>query len=117
MTTKQKTAVVTGASRGIGAATANLFLERGYNVVANSRNITRNSDLRRSDNLALVDGDIALATTGEKIVATAIKQFGSLDVLVNHAGRRSGAFVHESGRLHLHDPTGRQADGRAEERR
>jgi len=86
MTTKPKTVVVTGASRGIGAATANLFLERGYNVVANSRNITRNSDLQRSGNLALVDGDIALATTGEKIVATATKQFGSLDVLVNNAG-------------------------------
>jgi NAD(P)-dependent dehydrogenase (short-subunit alcohol dehydrogenase family) len=37
MVKKQKTVVVTGASQGIGTAIANLFLERGYNVVANSR--------------------------------------------------------------------------------
>jgi len=86
MTTKQKTAVVTGASQGIGAAVANLFLERGYNVVANSRNISRTTDLQRSDRLALVDGDIALATTAERILSTAVKRFGSLDALVNNAG-------------------------------
>ena len=86
MATKQKTVVVTGASQGIGAAIANLFLDRGYNVVANSRNITRKTELQRSENLALVDGDIALATTAEKIVATAVMRFGSLDALVNNAG-------------------------------
>src|ERR1700732_4150881 len=86
MATKQKTVVVTGASQGIGAAIANLFLERGYNVGANSRNISRQSELQRSETLALVDGDIALATTAEKIAATAVKRFGSLDALVNNAG-------------------------------
>ena len=86
MNTRQKTVVVTGASQGIGAAVANLFLERGYNVVANSRNISRKAELQRSENLALVDGDIALATTAEKIAATAVKRFGSLDALVNNAG-------------------------------
>src|SRR5215467_1971425 len=86
MTTKQKTVVVTGASQGIGAAIADLFLERGYNVVANSRNISRKTELQRSEKLALVDGDIALAATAEKILATAMKQFGSLDALVNNAG-------------------------------
>lgn len=86
MTTKQKTIAVTGASQGIGAAIANLFLDRGYNVVANSRHISRKNELRRSDDLALVDGDIALAATAEKIVATAIERFGSLDALVNNAG-------------------------------
>src|SRR5215469_8225778 len=86
MDTKPKTVVVTGASQGIGAATANLFLERGYNVVANSRNITHTTDLQRSERLALVDGDIALATTAERILSTAVKQFGSLDALVNNAG-------------------------------
>ena len=86
MTTKQKTVVVTGASQGIGAAIANLFLDRGYNVVANSRNITRTTELQRSASLALVDGDIALATTAERIAATAVKRFGSLDAVVNNAG-------------------------------
>jgi NAD(P)-dependent dehydrogenase (short-subunit alcohol dehydrogenase family) len=86
MSTKQKTVVVTGASQGIGAAVANLFLERGYNVVANSRNISRKTELQRSESLALVDGDIALVTTAEKIAATAVNRFGSLDALVNNAG-------------------------------
>jgi NAD(P)-dependent dehydrogenase (short-subunit alcohol dehydrogenase family) len=86
MTTKQKTVIVTGASQGIGAAVANLFLDRGYNVVANSRNISEKNDLRRSDHLALVDGNIGLASTAEKIVTTAVKRFGSVDGLVNNAG-------------------------------
>ena len=40
MTRKQKTIVVTGASQEIGAAVANLFLDRGHNVVGNSRHIS-----------------------------------------------------------------------------
>jgi NAD(P)-dependent dehydrogenase (short-subunit alcohol dehydrogenase family) len=86
MTTRQKTVIVTGASQGIGAAVGNLFLDRGYNVVGNSRNISNKNDLQRSDNLALVDGDIGLAATAEKIVTTAVKRFGSVDALVNNAG-------------------------------
>ena len=86
MTTKSKTVIVTGASQGIGAAVANLFLDRGYNVVANSRNISRQNELQRSDKLALVDGDIGLPATAEKIVTTAVKRFGSVDALVNNAG-------------------------------
>src|SRR5580704_14906899 len=86
MTTKHKTIIVTGASQGIGAAVANLFLERGYNVVGNSRKISHNNELQRSDKLALVDGDIGLAATAEMIVGTAVKRFGSVDALVNNAG-------------------------------
>src|SRR6202011_5770637 len=86
MTTKQKTLIVTGASQGIGAAVANLFLDRGYNVVGNSRNISRKNELQRSDKLALVDGDIGLASTAEMIVGTAVTRFGSVDALVNNAG-------------------------------
>jgi len=86
MTAKQKTVVVTGASRGIGAAVAKLFLDRGYNVVGTSRKISLKNELPRSDRLALVDGDIGLASTAEEIVATAVKRFGSVDALVNNAG-------------------------------
>ncbi len=83
---KQKTVIVTGASQGIGAAIARLFLDRGYNVVGNSRNISRKSELPRSDKLALVDGDIGLASTAEMVVGTAVSRFGSVDALVNNAG-------------------------------
>jgi NAD(P)-dependent dehydrogenase (short-subunit alcohol dehydrogenase family) len=81
-----KTVIVTGASQGIGAAVANLFLERGYNVVANSRNITGKNELSRSDRLALVDGDIGQEATARRIVDTAVERFGSIDGLVNNAG-------------------------------
>jgi NAD(P)-dependent dehydrogenase (short-subunit alcohol dehydrogenase family) len=54
--------------------------------VANSRSITKKNELLRSDNLALVDGDIAQDTTAQKIVDTAVKRFGSVDALVNNAG-------------------------------
>jgi NAD(P)-dependent dehydrogenase (short-subunit alcohol dehydrogenase family) len=86
MTTKQKTIIVTGASQGIGAAVANLFLDRGYNVVGNSRKISQKNELQRSENLALVDGDIGLASTAELIIGTALKRFGAVDALVNNAG-------------------------------
>ena len=86
MGTQRKTVIVTGASQGIGAAVANLFLERGYNVVANSRHITQKNELRRSDHVALVDGDIAQPATAAKLVETAVKRFGSVDALVNNAG-------------------------------
>ena len=54
MTVQQKTVIVTGAPQGIGAAVVNLFLDRGYNVVGNSRNIEKENQLPRADNLAVV---------------------------------------------------------------
>ena len=86
MSTQPKTVIVTGASQGIGAAVANLFLERGYNVVANSRNILSKNELTRSDRLALVDGDIGQESTARRVVETAVQRFGSIGVLVNNAG-------------------------------
>ena len=86
MATTQKTAIVTGASQGIGAGLVDAFLKRGYNVVANSRNITRTNPFPSSPNLALVDGDIGDPKTAAKIVETSISRFGRIDSLVNNAG-------------------------------
>jgi NAD(P)-dependent dehydrogenase (short-subunit alcohol dehydrogenase family) len=86
MSLEQKTVIVTGASQGIGSAAANLFLDRGYNVVANSRHISRKNELKRSDRLALVDGDVSELATAQRIVETAVRLFGSVDALVNNAG-------------------------------
>jgi NAD(P)-dependent dehydrogenase (short-subunit alcohol dehydrogenase family) len=82
----QKTAIVTGASQGIGAALVEAFLKRGYNVVANSRNITKTNPFQASANLALVDGDIGDQRTAARIVDTAVSRFGRIDVLINNAG-------------------------------
>ncbi len=81
-----KTVIVTGGSQGIGAGLVRAFLERGYNVVASSRNITKSGAFEVSDNLALVDGDIAEAATASKIAESAKSKFGSIDALVNNAG-------------------------------
>ena len=77
--------IVTGASQGIGAEAAKAFLARGYNVVANSRNITA-SPFEPVERLSLVDGNIGQASTAEKIVAIAMSTFGSIDGVVNNAG-------------------------------
>jgi NAD(P)-dependent dehydrogenase (short-subunit alcohol dehydrogenase family) len=82
----QKTVIVTGASQGIGAGTVKAFIDRGYRVVANSRNITRSGTFDASDRLALVDGNIAEAATAAKLVEIAIRNFGSVNALVNNAG-------------------------------
>ncbi len=86
MASKQKTVIVTGASQGIGAGIAQAFLDRGYNVVANSRNISKSGAFKASDRLALVDGNIGESAVAAKIVETAISRFGSIDGLVNNAG-------------------------------
>jgi NAD(P)-dependent dehydrogenase (short-subunit alcohol dehydrogenase family) len=82
----RKTAIVTGASQGIGAGIAHGFLDRGYNVVANSRKVTESTELAASDQVALVDGHIGEPATAARIVETALARFGSIDVLVNNAG-------------------------------
>ncbi len=81
----KKTVLVTGASQGIGAAVIRAFLDRGYNVVATSRNVST-AGLAPSPNLALVDGDIGQAATAERIAQTAMSRFGSIDHVVNNAG-------------------------------
>jgi NAD(P)-dependent dehydrogenase (short-subunit alcohol dehydrogenase family) len=86
MANTQKTAIVTGASQGIGAGAVKAFLDRGYRVVANSRNISKSGAFETSDRLVLVDGNIAEATTAAKIADVAVTKFGSIDALVNNAG-------------------------------
>src|SRR4051794_39564523 len=80
----RRTAVVTGASRGIGSGLVERFLEVGYNVVATSRDASRK--LTGSGSLILVDGDIGKEQTAAQVVETAINRFGAIDVLVNNAG-------------------------------
>jgi NAD(P)-dependent dehydrogenase (short-subunit alcohol dehydrogenase family) len=82
----KKTAVITGASSGIGLGMAQTLMKQGYQVVANSRNITKSDALPPSENLVLVDGDIADKEVAARVVDTAVKHFGRLDLLVNNAG-------------------------------
>jgi len=86
MNNPRKTALVTGASQGIGAGIVKAFVEHGFNVVANSRKVTQSTEVAASDGVALVDGHIGEMATAARIVETALSRFQSIDVLVNNAG-------------------------------
>jgi NAD(P)-dependent dehydrogenase (short-subunit alcohol dehydrogenase family) len=86
MNDQRKTAIVTGASQGIGAAIAKGFVDRGFNVVASALRMTESGEIAPSDGVALVDGDIGAPATAASIVETAVSRFRSIDVLVNNAG-------------------------------
>ena len=83
---ERQTAIVTGASSGIGLGITLALLERGYRVVANSRTISQSKELKASGDLVLVDGDIGKPDTAIKVADAAIRQFGRIDLLVNNAG-------------------------------
>ena len=83
---KPKTIIVTGGSQGIGSAAVRTFLDKGYNVVATSRNITKSKELPTSPKLVLIDGDIGQIATAVNVTETAVQKFGSIDALVNNAG-------------------------------
>lgn len=80
----KRTAIITGASGGIGRGLVEAFLREGYNVVATSRDSNRK--LATSGSLVLLDGDIGKQQTAAQAVEKAINNFGSIDVLVNNAG-------------------------------
>src|SRR6516165_11245496 len=86
MNSTRKTAIVTGASQGIGAGVVHAFVERGFNVVANSLKLTQSTEVAASDRVALVEGDIGDPATAARIVEAALSRFHSIDVLVNNAG-------------------------------
>jgi NAD(P)-dependent dehydrogenase (short-subunit alcohol dehydrogenase family) len=86
MSGPRKTAIVTGASQGIGAGIAKRYVERGFSVVASARNMTQSTGIAGSDQVALVDGDIGEPATAARIVETALSRFTSIDALVNNAG-------------------------------
>ncbi len=86
MSGPRKTAIVTGASQGIGAGIAKGFIERGFNVVATSLKMSKSTEVAASNDVAVVDGNIGEPATAARIVETALARFKSIDVLVNNAG-------------------------------
>ncbi|CAM1364357.1 Glucose dehydrogenase [Tenacibaculum litoreum] len=87
---KNKTAIITGASTGIGKEIAKLFIEKGCNVVMNAsteENLQKAyKDLGSPVNAALLVGDISKQETSKQLVALALEKFNGLDVLINNAG-------------------------------
>jgi 3-oxoacyl-(acyl-carrier-protein) reductase len=89
---KGKTAVVTGAGRGIGKAIALKLAELGANIVINYRSnsnsveeLIKEIESKGSKAIA-VQGDVSVFSEAENIMKKAVEAFGSLDILVNNAG-------------------------------
>ena len=95
MSLNSKVAIVTGAARGIGASTALMLAERGYNVLVNySKSKSEASETveicaRAGAEVLLMQGDIALDADCRRLVDETLAKWGRLDVLVNNAGTTS----------------------------
>lgn len=80
-------AIITGASSGIGAATAIAFAEAGWDVMAAGRDESRLEEVADvSENIATWSGEFASSDDCDELVADTIDEFGHIDCLVNSAG-------------------------------
>ncbi len=93
MTRPRPVALVTGASSGIGEATAAAFVAAGYDVVGTSRN---SSGATPREGVTLLDLDVGSDDSVSALVDAVIGRFGRIDVLVNNAGIGSGGAAEES---------------------
>jgi NAD(P)-dependent dehydrogenase (short-subunit alcohol dehydrogenase family) len=82
MSNSQQVAIITGASQGIGEGLVAAYRKLGYAVVANSRGIENGDDPM----VVAVPGDVAQPGIGQRIIDTAMDQFGRVDTVVNNAG-------------------------------
>lgn len=81
-----KTVLITGSSSGIGKASVQEFLEKGWNVAATMRDLNKSKELPSSKNLKTYTLDVTDPKTVKQAVNGAINDFGKIDVLVNNAG-------------------------------
>lgn len=90
MKLKNKVAIITGSSRGIGKATAILFAKEGAKVVINYKeNKTEAEKIFKeigSDNSLLVQADVSKEEDVDRLVKATIDRFGKIDILINNAG-------------------------------
>lgn len=82
----RKTVLITGASAGIGKATANYFQQAGWQVAATMRSPQKEVELNRLDNVRLFQLDVTSPESIDTAINDIIEQFGDIDVIVNNAG-------------------------------
>ena len=80
------TILITGASSGIGKATAKLFQEKGWNVIATMRTPEKEEELTQLDNVLVTRLDVLDLESIDKAIESGIERFGNIDVLLNNAG-------------------------------
>ncbi len=87
---KDRVALITGGSEGIGFATAKLFLEEGAKVAISGRSSTKGRaslrELRRHGQAIFVQGDVSRPSDARKMVERVVSTFGRIDVVFNNAG-------------------------------
>lgn len=81
-----KTIFITGVSSGLGAATARLFADRGWNVVGTVRRAEDGAQWRNRHNVRVLNLDVCDAEAVAGIADKAVAEFGRIDVVVNNAG-------------------------------
>ena len=78
--------LITGASAGIGQATAQLFVERGWRVAATMRNPSDGAALAEHQRVMVLPLDVTDPASVEAAIAATLEHFGQIDVVVNNAG-------------------------------
>jgi len=88
MQVDNKTIIISGASRGIGRATALLLAQQGANVVITARNVIELKEVESEGQgkIVAVPGDVSSEVDMERVVQTALDRFGRIDVVINNAG-------------------------------
>ena len=81
-----KVAIVTGGSRGIGKATAEIFVKEGANVVITAKDNTRLQSVAKELGIVGVPGDIRKERDVGNVVRKTLNEFNKIDILVNNAG-------------------------------
>ena len=82
----KKTVLITGASSGIGKASAGMFAQRGWNVIASMRSPQRGSELAALPDVLVVGLDVRDGSSIRQAIKAGIERFGGIDALINNAG-------------------------------